>query len=151
VVTKYAIVPSVSPMNPEVKVKWTEALRSGKYEQGKGNLKKVSVCSGETKATFCCLGVLTDLYIEEHSDSAVWVAPGGDYPADLNTLVLRHTAGLLEDAVMRWAGLNSPSPSPFFVFENDVKGDQNNSFIGLNDSTDNLTFPQIADIIEWAL
>lgn len=41
-------------MNPKMKQKWVEALRSGKYEQGKGMLK-----TGD--GNFCCLGVLADI------------------------------------------------------------------------------------------
>lgn len=41
------------PMNPEVKAKWLEALRSGEYEQGKGELRR-----GDT---YCCLGVLCNI------------------------------------------------------------------------------------------
>jgi hypothetical protein len=37
----------------ELKVKWLEALRSGKYEQARGELR------GGDK--FCCLGVLCDV------------------------------------------------------------------------------------------
>lgn len=40
-------------MNPEVKDKWVEALRSGKYKQGKTTLR--------TGDHFCCLGVLCDI------------------------------------------------------------------------------------------
>ena len=49
-------------MNPEVKVKWLEALRSGEYSQTKGELR--SLCDG-----FCCLGVLSDLYRKEFGGS----------------------------------------------------------------------------------
>lgn len=41
-------------MNSEWKQKWIEALRSGKYEQGKHVLR-----SGDNK--YCCLGVLCDI------------------------------------------------------------------------------------------
>jgi hypothetical protein len=41
-------------MKPEIKAKWVEALRSGKYEQGKNTLR-----SGNDR--FCCLGVLCDV------------------------------------------------------------------------------------------
>ncbi len=37
--------------------KWIAALRSGKYEQGKGKLKRT--CNGET--SYCCLGVLCEI------------------------------------------------------------------------------------------
>lgn len=40
-------------MDPEVKARWIEALRSGKYKQGKGALR-----TGECN---CCLGVLAEI------------------------------------------------------------------------------------------
>jgi hypothetical protein len=40
-------------MNKEYKQKWIDALRSGKYKQGKGCLR-----SGDN---YCCLGVLCDI------------------------------------------------------------------------------------------
>lgn len=44
-------------MNQEIKEKWTAALRSGEYEQGKGRL-----CTIESGVvTWCCLGVLCDV------------------------------------------------------------------------------------------
>jgi len=41
-------------MDKELKRRWVEALRSGKYEQGNGCLRFGS-------ETFCCLGVLADV------------------------------------------------------------------------------------------
>lgn len=41
-------------MDPELKEKWLEALRSGKYRQGRGKLRNKD-------DEFCCLGVLCDL------------------------------------------------------------------------------------------
>jgi len=43
-------------MKLEVKKLWIEALRSGKYEQGRGALNK--------DGKFCCLGVLCDLAVK---------------------------------------------------------------------------------------
>ena len=40
-------------MKAQLKKKWMAALRSGKYQQGKGHLKK--------DGKFCCLGVLRDI------------------------------------------------------------------------------------------
>lgn len=40
-------------MNPEIKAKWIEALRSGNYQQGIGALR--------LDCKFCCLGVLCDV------------------------------------------------------------------------------------------
>lgn len=41
-------------MDAAVKEKWVEALRSGKYEQGQGYLRRAD-------DSMCCLGVLCDL------------------------------------------------------------------------------------------
>jgi len=46
--------------------KWTEALRSGKYKQGTGALRK--------KDAYCCLGVLCDLV-----DPEAWKCRDGKY------------------------------------------------------------------------
>ena len=46
-------------MNNEIKEWWCDALESGEYEQGQGQLH----CSMSN--TFCCLGVLTDIYIKK--------------------------------------------------------------------------------------
>lgn len=40
-------------MNPEVKTRWIEALRSGRYKQTRGQLRD--------DEGFCCLGVLCDI------------------------------------------------------------------------------------------
>src|SRR6185369_2249558 len=40
-------------MNAEIKAKWLEALRSGKYQQGTQFLRN--------KGKYCCLGVLCDV------------------------------------------------------------------------------------------
>lgn len=47
-------------MKQEIKQMWTDALRSGRYKQAKGRLR-----SRHTGA-YCCLGVLTNLYLREH-------------------------------------------------------------------------------------
>lgn len=41
-------------MTPELKAKWIAALRSGEYQQG-----REALC---LKDTFCCLGVLAEVY-----------------------------------------------------------------------------------------
>lgn len=45
---------AVLKMDPEVKARWVEALRSGKYTQVKGALRTPEGCN-------CCLGVLAEL------------------------------------------------------------------------------------------
>jgi hypothetical protein len=46
-------------MKPEIKQKWIDALRSGKYKQGRGYLRT-------SRDEYCCLGVLCDLYSKEN-------------------------------------------------------------------------------------
>lgn len=52
----------IPKMNPEVKEKWVEALRSGRYEQGRGQL----ILERKDKSReYCCLGVLADIIAPE--------------------------------------------------------------------------------------
>lgn len=54
-------------MNPELKQKWLEALRSGKYMQGIGAL-----CVNDYgKQKYCCLGVLAEVACVEKTENAV--------------------------------------------------------------------------------
>lgn len=46
-------------MKPELKKKWVDALRSGKYIQGRSWLKNTKT------NTYCCLGVLCEVLVEE--------------------------------------------------------------------------------------
>jgi hypothetical protein len=87
------------PMNPVVKAKWLEALRSGEYKQATGVLR--------TSADgYCCLGVLSQLASDEG------VVP---QPSILNgTYRWTSEAGnsgnmYLIPEVMEWAGLESAS------------------------------------------
>jgi hypothetical protein len=50
-------------MNQQVKEKWITALRSGEYTQAREFLR--------TDYGYCCLGVLTDLYLKEVNEQ--WV------------------------------------------------------------------------------
>jgi hypothetical protein len=68
-------------MKPEVKQMWLEALRSGKYKQGKEQLR-----DGDK---FCCLGVLCEL------SGLPYLSNDGTLPSD----------------VMEWAGLDRTSPT----------------------------------------
>jgi hypothetical protein len=106
-------------MNAYVKQLWVEALRSGHYKQGKGQLRS-------TKNTFCCLGVLCDLY-----DKQAWTKP------DVYTYLYHGEGILLPPAVYNWADITSdgqlgPGESTLMYF-NDKAG---------------LSFAKIADLIE---
>jgi len=47
-----------------LQTKWLEALRSGRYEQGQGRLRRGN--------TFCCLGVGCDVAIKEELVDGTW-------------------------------------------------------------------------------
>ncbi len=46
------------------KQQWIDELLSGNYKQAQGILREGN--------TFCCLGVLCDLYIKDHPDESNW-------------------------------------------------------------------------------
>ena len=107
-------------MNPSIKQAWTKALRSGNYQQGKEFL-----CSNKK---FCCLGVLTDLYIKETSQR---------WHHDVDGCYSFETEkSLLPFSVQKWAGLNGPNPyigGDNLAQWNDLRG---------------LSFKELADLIE---
>lgn len=113
-------------MNKKVKALWLKALRSGKYKQTTGCLRDKNE-NGEIG--YCCLGVLTDIYIKTH-EGAEW----GDSLDKMYTF--DGEAAILTEKVQEWAGLELPAPL--------VNGD---SLAFLNDSR-NLSFKQIAERIE---
>jgi len=107
-------------VTPELKAKWVEALRSGKYKQGKRALR-----TGRDKPEndlFCCLGVLCDLIAPELWDRSCGRHDG--YESLPSPRVMR-LAELFEKLVRNAAVLND--------------GTFNKA---------SLTFPEIADWIE---
>lgn len=53
-------------MTPELKARWIEALESGKYRKGTGQLRSIT-------SSYCCLGVLCDLL-----DPEGWTTRGNE-------------------------------------------------------------------------
>lgn len=98
--------------------KWVEALRSGKYEQGKGYLCR--------DGKYCCLGVLCEVMgLEKKMDST-----------DEGLVVFgHHLTAALDPHARATVGLVSA-----------LGTHKSDSLSELNDS--GLTFAQIADIIE---
>lgn len=111
-------------MNQEVKKAWVEALRSGKYEQGKGYLYK--------NGKHCCLGVLTQLGVE-----AGVVCKFTDDGEEFFGEGLENTYTPKE--VQEWAGIDS---SPAIM----MPGRYHDHLVGLNDS--GTSFQEIAQLIE---
>ena len=51
--------------DPELKARWLEALRSGRYQQGRQSLRP-------TLESYCCLGVLCDVIDPQGWDGRRW-------------------------------------------------------------------------------
>lgn len=99
-------------MNQEVKAMWLDALRSGEYKQTRNSL-----CDTQG---FCCLGVLSDLYLKENPEAKAKWSTGG------NTVGFQYIAKdgeeiwdieFLPRPVMEWAGLTDDNPDVVFVNE----------------------------------
>jgi hypothetical protein len=108
-------------MNPQIKQKWVDALRSGDYQQGQ--------CGLRTNSGFCCLGVLCDLYGKENN--VEW-KPSRYYN---NVYMFQDSPTCLPLSVVEWAGVENDNPE---ICET--------SLAELNDA--GTTFNEIADLIE---
>ena len=103
-------------MNKERIKLLVDALRSGKYQQGRKTLR-----SGDNK--FCCLGVACDIYHQqtglgewkpnEDNRFAYFEAPHARYGMNASYQVL-------PDGVIEWYGFNSSNPSIKVESNNDV-------------------------------
>lgn len=122
-------------MNPDVKAKWLDALRSGDYKQARDDLR---VGEGDG-ASFCCLGVLADLYRKEVGGT--WVE--GEISDTFRDVKggYAHGSYLTED-IRRWAGAPVDEHRTFTGLPT-----WRNSLAELNDSSD-FGFPEIANLIE---
>lgn len=130
-------------MDPQVKELWVNALRSGKYQQTTGKLK--------TSKGFCCLGVLTDLYLKEKNQEWDCIT---DSDTDTHYYRIEEKEDLLPASVKDWAGLYSISPQVMvenesYHPEHDMEKEIPADLAELND--DGLSFNEIANLIETQL
>lgn len=131
-------------MNPEVKQKWIDALRSGKYEQGSEKLR--------TMTGYCCLGVLCNIYAQEHNTQ--WKFKGYDetnlQPKDY--WYFGEQSEFLPEFVMDWAGLKLNCPVVKIDVDEDDGDDAwfyHEQIADLNDS--GYTFNDLSNLIEQQL
>lgn len=108
-------------MNTQIKEKWINALRSGEYTQNHGQLKDDD--------GYCCLGVLTDLYLKETNQE--W-----QYNVECNCYEFNQSFGLLNKLVYQWAELPNHNPK--------IDGKHLSDYNDL----ERYNFNQIADLIE---
>ncbi len=121
-------------MNQVVKDKWVTRLRSDQDVQGFN-------CLCTTDGKKCCLGALTDIYIEEYGLAWQDEMTGSGQPT--GSKVFEEHWGSLPAVVQQWSGLNDDLPMVEF-------GGGPLTLSYLNDK-EGLTFEQIADIIEAQL
>lgn len=142
-------------MRRDIKEKWVAELRSGKYKQGTGYLRR--------NDEFCCLGVLCELAVaDEVIAPAVAPTVSKDYYRYLaplsNTYIDEHGTAApdgfgfmyanLPEAVRDWAGLDLRDQGIELDWPEDHEFyGLNKGFTDLNDE-DRWTFAQIADAIE---
>lgn len=118
-------------MNKEVKAAWIAALRSGKYTQGTGSLRKDYPYPGGV--THCCLGVLCELYLEAHPGEH-WVKNEvTSYMEEMGPHGMEKFSGVPPPKVMKWARLEGDSTISMYYRLNDAKG---------------ASFDRIAEVIE---
>lgn len=112
-------------MNPEIKTKWVTALRSGEFEQGRSQLRRGN--------TFCCLGVLCELY-RRTTGNGEWLTGG----------YFLGVSDVLSPIVRDWAGLTESNPV--------VSDGAHCSASSLAEKNDTgASFSEIADIIDAEL
>lgn len=108
----------------ELKAKWVDALRSGKYIQGYDSLRKlVFPLMSPPVYKYCCLGVLIQV-----CPSYRWIT---------NATAVYNDAGIVTSGELNTSELKDLGIAP----------DQHNLLIGMNDK-EKLNFNQIADWIE---
>lgn len=122
-------------MDKQIKQRWIDALRSGDYIQGAGRLHDPE------ENSFCCLGVLCDLYIKDHSKSTAW-----SFGPSVNEEAINATEGYLPGEVIDWAKLQSSFSGDLVVYQDDGTGIE---VTELNDS--GASFRKIARYIESSI
>jgi hypothetical protein len=112
-------------MKKEIKDKWVKALRSGEYLQCQDTLHKKN---SEGQDTFCCLGVLTNLYVEETGDAHAWSSHGA-----------------LSSKTMKWSGIKNNNG---FFTENKFKKYKCRRYLTELNDVLYFNFNEIADVID---
>lgn len=125
-------------MNKEISVKWCAALRSGDYKQG------ADVLHNTSNNTYCCLGVLCDIYQREGNKFDTVSVGNWGVETDNGFEILPATyfdgrCDVLPVVVMKWADISDASGEFFDDFGGNLAY--------LNDD-DGLTFEEIATVIE---
>lgn len=94
-------------MNPDIKRRWVEALRGGKYKQTTGKLKETSGVG------HCCLGVLCEIAAED--GIGYWSGVRDRAYDGLRFITPNDSAAdVLPPTVAEWAGFDITGPEVYF-------------------------------------
>lgn len=134
-------------MKEDIKNRWVEALRSGKYKQGQNVLHQSYEGQNDS---FCCLGVLCDLAAK---DGAVHKSKSSTYDPKLSTYRYDTSASGLSSDMRTWSGVASSEgrinvtyeDNPLDIPFDDVRG---YTFLSVLNDRQNFTFEEIANVIE---
>lgn len=110
---------------------WTEALRSGEYQQGQSALCRVT----SNQEEYCCLGVAFDVLVKEFPDEFKWETSYYDSP--LRTAVNRSVDADSDNSVLPTTVL------PFFGLDHEKQ----DGLVNRNDTYSN-DFEAIAHKVE---
>lgn len=129
-------------MNPEIKARWVQALRSGEYAQGTEALRSSATDDRPwraTEVTHCCLGVLCDIHRKDG---------GAEWDTTYQSNTYFGAADVLPEEVMAWAGLSETDPV-LDIHDNVVSASIHND--GSSGSSPGRSFIEIAYAIEEQL
>jgi hypothetical protein len=128
-------------MKADVKDRWVNALRSGDYKQG-------TQCLLSEQGSYCCLGVLCDLYMKESNEEVVWETTEDSYGDKTKVGSFLGYTTILPETIREWAGLNDQSPYVNYV---DMDGEGGYFMLSnLNDEHE-ASFEELAELIEEQL
>lgn len=125
-------------MKEKVKDLWVEALRSGKYKQGKHSLKN-------NNDKYCCLGVLCDVYAKTQKKKG--------FSKNQVDIIGAYTFGdtekeaVLPENVKKWAQIGNKKIRISISNDQRIERFVQSHLIHMNDE-ENKTFDEIATFIE---
>lgn len=151
-------------LKPEVKAEWLNRLRSGKFEQTAGALRRLLTTSkdSEQKFGYCCLGVISEMYVEKNANddnNVKWCTPNGIDLLREDSACMLYTdsggsTGMPTYDVNMWAFSNG-NDQGWYVYVDEEDAQKYARYLGkpnmvylpqMNDM--GASFPDIAEIVE---
>lgn len=137
-------------MDKLIAEKWVAALRSGEYKQGKG------VLHNQDTNTYCCLGVLCDLFVKEKNIKDTYCQQRMLSDTSIVT-VFGDSTGTLPSDVRHWAWIGDDNGQ--FKYNKPIPSSNGTAYFNdedtclltsMNDGEygHDFTFEEIANIIE---